>query len=453
MPGPHPFRRPRPSSLVGLALVIALLAAACGSTSPSASPSGSPPPAATATPASPSATPSAQPSAASSGSAAGPSASAGAGADAIYDTIETQVAGIRGLKAKRPVERQIISEAELRAMLAEQFDKESPPAYVAANERLYKALGLIPADSKLRDLILDLLGGGVVGFYRNDEGKLYVVSKTGQPGPNERFYFAHEYDHALQDQNYTVFKDQHGILDQGDRMLARQAIYEGDATLLMTLWAAANLKPADLLELVAASSDPAVTAVLARTPAILRAPLEFPYSTGFGFVQSANATGGWAAVNAFYGRMPESTEQILHPEKYAAAEAPVKVAMPSDLATRLGTGWTVPLQDTFGELQIGIWLREGGVASDAATAAAAGWGGDRLAVMEGPDGAWAVAMQTAWDTTADATAFEAAARTAIGKAQGVAQVLPGVGGKTRWVVVGSDADVLGRVTNVLGLAG
>ncbi len=59
--------------------------------------------------------------------------------------------------------------------------------------------------------------------------------------------------------------------------------------------------------------------------------------------------------------MPESTEQILHPEKYTAKEAPVAVTLPADLATRLGTGWTVPLMDTFGEFQTGIWLREGGV--------------------------------------------------------------------------------------------
>ena len=34
-------------------------------------------------------------------------------------------------------------------------------------------------DASLRDLSLDLLGGGVAGFYRNDEGKLYVVSRSG----------------------------------------------------------------------------------------------------------------------------------------------------------------------------------------------------------------------------------------------------------------------------------
>src|SRR5207344_2434653 len=98
---------------------------------------------------------------------------------AVYDAIEAQVATIRGLKASRAVERQFISSDELRTMLTEQFDKETPREYIAATERLYKALGLIPADADLRDLTLDLLGGGVAAFYRDDEGKVYVVSKTG----------------------------------------------------------------------------------------------------------------------------------------------------------------------------------------------------------------------------------------------------------------------------------
>jgi hypothetical protein len=424
--------------LVCLVAAAAMVVAACGSATSSASPTSS-----ATTPAT---TPSASP-------VASPAPSASVDAAAIYDAIQTQVAAIRGLIPKRPVQRQLITSDELRTMLTKEFDQQTPPAYLAANERLYKALGLIPTDASLRDLTLDLLSGGVAAFYRDDEGKVYVVSQTGAPGATERFYFSHEYDHALQDQNFTVFKDQKGILDQGDRILARQAIYEGDATLTMTLWAVANLNPAELLEIVSAGSNPEAGAVLAGTPAILRAPLEFPYTTGFGFVQTANSTGGWDAVDAFYKRMPESTEQILHPEKYAAAEAPVKVAMPGDLAKRLGPGWSVPLQDTFGELQMGIWLKEGGVDSTAATAAAAGWGGDRLAVIEGPNGAWAVAIQTAWDTTADAAAFEAAARTALGKAQGVAQVLPGDGGKTRWVVVADGAGSMGLVTNALGLAG
>jgi hypothetical protein len=221
----------------------------------------------------------------------------------------------------------------------------------------------------------------------------------------------------------------------------------------MTKWAIANLTPSDLVEIGATANDPAAAALLARTPNILKAPLTFPYTTGAGYVQAAQSTGGWPAVDKFYARMPESTEQILHPDKYAADEAPVAVSFPTDLATRLGTGWSVPMQDTFGELQMGIWLAEGGVAKAAADAAAAGWGGDRLAVMQGPDGPWAIAMHTVWDTAVDATAFETAATTALGKATGSAKVLPGAGGKTRWVLVANDDATMNRVSGALGLAG
>jgi hypothetical protein len=436
MSEPSRPRRRLASTVLAVAATIAILVAACGTNEPSASPSVAPtsPPAATPT----------------TGQSGSPSASNGS-ADAIYDKIEAQVAEIRGLPAKRPVERQLITADAFQAMIVEQFDKEAPPSYIAANERLYNALGLIPPGSSLRDMTHDLLGGGaVVGVYRSDQGKLYVVSKSGGPGPNEKFYFSHEYDHALQDQNFTVFKDQEGILDQSDRILARQAVYEGDATLLMTQWGAGNLTQSDFLKILAASANPEVAAVLDRTPAILRAPLEFPYTTGFGFVQTINGTGGWDAVNSLYDRMPESTEQILHPEKYRAGEEPVKVALPADLATRLGTGWKVAAQDTLGELQIGIWLNEGGVDKATADAAAAGWGGDRLAVLEGPGGAWAVAIETAWDTTGDADEFAAAVSTALGKAGGVAKTLPGANDKTRWVVVANDATTSGLVTKALG---
>lgn len=393
--------RGRLASIAALLVVGLLIVSGCGPSNPSASPSAA-------------ATPSASTaSAAPSASTAAPSVGADQAAVAVYDTVEQQVIALRNLKPSRPVQRQLIDEAELRTLIMEQFDKDTPPAYLAANERLYKALGLIPATTNLRDLSLDLLSGGVAGFYRNDEDKLYVVSKSGGPGPNERFYFSHEYDHALQDQNFTVFKDQDGVLDQSDRMLARASVYEGDSTLLMTQWAAGNLSRDELLEVVAAGSDPAVQAVLDRTPAILRDTLTFPYTTGFGFVSSKQTAGGWPAIDALYVKMPASTEQIMHPDKYAAGEAPVAVSLPTDLASRLGAGWSVPLLDTFGEYQLSIWLRENGVPAADVSPAAAGWGGDRLAVMEGPDGAWAVVLDTTWDSEKDATEFADAAHTAV----------------------------------------
>lgn len=415
---------------VTLGAAIVLLAAGCGTTAPTASPSASATaaPSATATP-SPAA-PSASPS---------PISSAEIGA--IYDDIEDQVVEIRGWQPVRDVPRRFIDEAELRTMITEQFDAETPPAYLAGTERLYKALDLIAADADLRELTLDLLSGGVAGFYRDDQATLYVVSKTGLPGVNERITFAHEYDHALQDQHTSVFKDQDGILDQTDRILARQAVYEGDASLLMTVWASAHFGLADLAELLALGNDPEALALLERMPPILRETLLFPYQTGLSFVQGAQLQGGWPAVDALYDRMPESTEQILHPDAYQARERPVVVDLPDDLADQLGDGWSVPLEDTLGEFQLGVWLRGAGLTPAVTDTAIAGWGGDRLAVLDGPGEAWGVVVETTWDTIRDATEFLDAAQPAVDGLSNPARI-SAPAGKAVTILVASDAETL-----------
>jgi hypothetical protein len=229
-------------------------------------------------------------------------------------------------------------------------------------------------------------------------------------------------------------------------------VYEGDATLLMLLWAQANLTPEEFAEVQSAGSDPEALEILARTPSILVDGLLFPYTAGQAFVLPIQLSGGWDGVNALYDDLPRSTEQILHPAKYEAAEEPVAVTLP-DVAADLGAGWKEAIQDTFGEFQMRTWLREAGVRSADASDAAEGWGGDRLAVLNGPDDAWAMIMKTEWDTAADAGEFEVAAGTAVDAAGGPAAVLPGEGGKVRWFVVASDDAALNAVTGALGLAG
>ena len=39
----------------------------------------------------------------------------------------------------------------------------------------------------------------------------------------------------------------------------------------------------------------------------------------------SRSTGGWDAVDAVFADLPRSTEQVLHPEKYEAREAPIDV--------------------------------------------------------------------------------------------------------------------------------
>ena len=61
-------------------------------------------------------------------------------------------------------------------------------------------------------------------------------------------------------------------------------------------------------------------------------------------------------------------------------------------------------------------------------------------------------MEFAWDSGADADAFETAAGAAIKTAGGPAQVVP-ADETTRWVLVASDDDALNSLATAAGLAG
>ncbi|MFI5254354.1 MAG: hypothetical protein ACHQ15_02695 [Candidatus Limnocylindrales bacterium] len=402
---------------VGLALV---LAAACAAPvpSPSPTPSPSPVPAASAT----------------------PGATLGA-ADlaARISEVEAQVPPIRGLEARGAVPNRILDAAGLRTALIRVVDASMTPEQFAAQSRFGARLGLLPAGTDLRQVQLDLLSEQVLGFYDRETKTMTIVQRGTDFGPLEKVTLAHEYTHALQDQHFDLASLGLEDTSNSDRALARLALVEGDATLLMTLWATEHLSLPELLTMTLQGLDPAQQQVLTTLPPILQRQLSFPYVDGLTFVNGLQGEGGWPAVDAVYAHPPDSTEQILHPEKYTANEEPVQVTAPDELG-RLGTGWTASLSDTLGELSIEVWL-EPTAGATLAKAAAAGWGGDRLTMYEGPNGAWLIVWSTAWDSPADALQFETAARAAV--ASDHASVA--AGSKQVSVYLASDAAVLGRI--------
>jgi hypothetical protein len=458
-----PLRRPGRLA----ALLVALLVAACGPQTTTPSPSASPSPAVSAP--APSAEGSSTPDAGAS-----PSAEAGTGCDpdqaaaspespapdasdpnaAMYGEIEQEVSQLRGITATKPVERGVFDKPGLCAYITASFAKDNPAELVAGTEALYKALNLMPQDASLHDLYIELLTSQVAGLYDDETKKMYVVSSTGEIGPAEKITYAHEYTHALQDQKFTLRDVQGDAKDQGDRTLARTTLIEGDATLLMSLWAQQHLTAAELGQ-VANSIDPASEAVLAKMPAILKDALIFPYTSGLTMNLGAfQQGGGYGGVDQLYANPPDTTEQVIHADKLAAREPAVKVDFPDDFPGSLGDGWKIDLQDTLGEFQLKTLLADAAQAADADDAAA-GWGGDRVAYVTGPDGANAAVLDTRWDTDADASAFAAALSDYVAKLEGIGRSAAVLTPAPDRVVVisANDADTLGKIGNVLGLAG
>lgn len=384
---------PRPAAF---ALTALLLVAACSPAPASPSPSIEP------VPESPSP---------SSGASLAPDAGA------IYRDIAAQVSAIRQLDASDRVEPVVIDGPTLLRNLKAEFDKTNSPAEIATEERILQLLGLLPPDASLAKLYLDLQGNQVIGYYDATVNQLFIVSRDGNFGALGEATYAHEFAHELQDRHFDLESlGLDTIKDDSDRLLAILSLVEGDAVSVQTSWMFAHLTPERLGEVAAQASDPAMLQVLASTPRILIETSLFPYQSGATFVGRLQAENGYAAVDAAYKRLPESTEQILHPDAYLEGEAPIQIAVPSDLATRLGAGWLVRAGDTIGEFQMRVWLREGGVPGDVARLAAEGWGGDRLTILTGEgDGAVAtIVWITAWDSAADASEFAAAAATAVG---------------------------------------
>ena len=426
---------PRSLGVCIVSAALAVVVSACGNATPPQSPTPSPSPAA-----SPSASSSASPSASGSGDLAG-----------VYAEINEQVRAMRGLEEKTPIEPEIVSSDEMAQVVRSALERDYPASEVTADERLYHGLGLLAKDKKLKDVYIDLLESQVAGVYDPIDKKLYVVSKAGDVGPVERTFYAHEYDHALQDQTFDLEAITEGLQDETDEALARQSLVEGDAYVLMTYWLQQNLTPEELTAVIQASVDPEAQQALTRVPPIVQAQLIFSAIQGTQFVGGIQMDGDWAAVDAAFADPPQSTEQVLHPEKFAAREAPIKVDLPDDLAAKMGSGWSVIDEDTMGEHQTAIWLGSGSVA--AADDASAGWGGDRITLLGGPNDSWAIAWHTVWDSDDDAAEFEVTAEAAVEKAGGPGRIVPGEGGEHRWVVIGSDDTAMGKVANALGLAG
>lgn len=357
----------------------------------------------------------------------------------VFAEIRDAVVAIRGLEPTSAVDPLTIDEAQMRINLLAEFDATQTPAQLKVAEDLLGALGLLPKGASLRALTADLQGDQVAGYYSPEKDELFIVNRSGTLGPVDEATYAHEFTHQLQDQAIDLDALGLDVADQSDRSFARLALVEGDATSVQSTWMIRNLDSKELGELLAAALDPEALASLQRAPAYLRDTAVFGYQDGLAFVTRLLANGGYAAVDAAFADPPDSTEQILHPDKYLVREAPIPVKLPRAAADVIAPGWSEAGQDTLGELLLRIWLNEGGVANAAARTATAGWGGDRVALYRGPDGASSVVLHSEWDTVTDADEFAAAATSALARISPTGQVAHEPGSKTVLFALGDPA--------------
>ncbi len=335
--------------------------------------------------------------------------------EAALSQVQDQVVRVRGLKLDDKVPRALVSREALEPAIKSVLNLPDVLSALPDEARALSALGLIKPTYDLTRYFFNTFADNVGGFYVPWQKVLYVAGD--KLGPEQRLIFSHEIDHALLDQNFHT--DKMGVYPQctldRQRCQAIRALIEGDATLTMQQWLAQSASKQDKQDL-ADYQLPAAAVPEQFAPSFITQDVSFPYTMGLEFVKGLYERGGWSQVNQAYDKLPLSTEQILHPQKYAAGEQPVPVAA-IPLTDTLGKGWQLVFDDVLGEWTTYLVLSSGvdeasRLSADVARKAAEGWGGDRVQVYYQPEADQTVmTAEWRWDTPADVTEFKGALTT------------------------------------------
>jgi hypothetical protein len=318
--------------------------------------------------------------------------------EALVDSLRPTVERAAGLAFLHPTRSALKSRDEVRDYLLIKLKEEFPPERQEAVEAVYRLLGLLPDSIDLRVLLLELYSEQVAGYYDPETSTLYGV--RGADPTALRFVLAHELVHALQHQ-YLPLDSIMKLRGDADQQAAAQAVLEGQAMIASILAFAPDRSILDqpgfwemAREQVRAQSTS--MKVFATAPLALREGLIFPYLDGSEFMR------WWDSAHVGHplptlAELPRSTEQILHPARYAAGDHPIPVRFAASVDSAL-------FEDTMGELEIQILatvLRGGGeVLRDSPV----GWGGDRYRVFRTPGGP-ALVWYVVWDDGESARRF------------------------------------------------
>ncbi|RMG99721.1 MAG: hypothetical protein D6705_02390 [Deltaproteobacteria bacterium] len=317
-----------------------------------------------------------------------------------------EVAAARQLAPTRRVDVALVDRAGVRRFVVGNLYEHVDRRTFALLGRIEASLGILPAGADPEAVILEVLEAGVLGYYDPDTDTFYVLDHV--PDAMLAMVVGHELAHALQDMYFDLSNYEIPILHDSDRDGARTLLVEGDAQAAYLAYRAGK-RGLDAIRsaVLDAGIDQALRLSDASPYPILSRSLQLPYAAGTATVAAVARDGGWDAVDALYRDMPTTSEQMLHPEKLATREPPIPVEVDAKPFEEL-SGFRRVWHDNLGEGALLAMIADV-AAPDVARHAAAGWGGDRYVALEPEGGAETplVVGGIAWDSEADAEAFEA----------------------------------------------
>jgi hypothetical protein len=327
--------------------------------------------------------------------------------EGAYDQVKIRVSDLRELEPLRDVQMVTFTRYRLEEYLTEWFQQDEYLAELDTEEKLYRVLGLVDEDYDLAANQIDVLREYIAGLYDSKQQEIYLVLDRYTSDWWLEVTFAHEFTHALQDQHFDLDSLEDRCLTT-DSKLALQALIEGDATLTMVEYAydylfGMSLDRSELLEAIQQVEQ----GEYQGAPSVVRQTEGFPYEQGIVFAAALVERGGWEQLNQAFLDPPQTTEQVMHPDKYLAGEVG-QVVQVGNVLTALGEGWQELSRDVLGELFIRVYL-ERELDSEEALVAAEGWEGDAAVFLfNEAEGQGLFALRIHWDSEGNADEFVSA---------------------------------------------
>jgi hypothetical protein len=309
--------------------------------------------------------------------------------------IARDISEARGLLPRWETPLTLVDLYDLSVVLYRRYE-EQPPFPLPA-EPLLRALEVWPEGATRLDVVTQ--AEETAALYMPRERQLYL--RRDWEGSEEvlRTQVAYGYAHALPEQ-YGDLQRLRGEASL-DHRLALDALAQGDA--LLTLWRYADVQPGSrraeaLQEMVEAAVLPRWQGENATLEALARLPMEL----GSEFAAIVYETEGSEAMEEIMVRPPRTTEQILHPERYAEGGA-FTVLEPA--TAEVEAGWVLTQSWTVGEALMRFTVETW--AGETPTTTLDGWDGDLLQLWVNPEGEQVLLWQTRWDSREEAEAFAA----------------------------------------------
>jgi hypothetical protein len=305
---------------------------------------------------------------------------AGAPAAATNGGLLRKASRLSGLPVRQVVPEQMLAGRQYDSTVLRAAYREYPRSLRSVDAALYTRLGLLPGSLHAE---LAPTTGSSRAWY-DPAARRLLLRRAPMP---QKARVVNELVRALVDQNFNLRRMARLRVSDRDRALAAKAIVDGTAALASGIGATA-----------------------ARgTPLERFLQFESGLAPGKALAKELRYIGGRPALASALRLFPQTTEQLLHIDKFLEREPALAIRLP----IRIGD-WKLSASETFGELDVRSLLRTFGVPN--ANTAADGWGGGRVALYLSATGETTAVLALQWDTFDDAAEWRDAVARYVGAA-------------------------------------